>query len=178
MARKRINSPLTSSCGRFFDAISSLLGLRQKIAYEGQAAVELDMCQNHREKGFYSWQTEKTGDQWILLTADIIRGVVEDIIAGVSRGIISRRFHNTLIRMFTELCVKIRDESGINEVALSGGSFQNITLLEGLTHSLNAREFSVYSHSLVPSNDGCLALGQAVCAGLRYAGIKGKYGEG
>jgi hydrogenase maturation protein HypF len=175
MARKGINSPLTSSCGRFFDAVSSLLGLRHKIGYEGQAAIELDMCQNHNEKGMYSWQTQKKDDNWVMLTSEIVKGIVEDITNGVGKGIISRRFHNTLIHMVTELCIRIRDEIGIDKVALSGGSFQNVSLLTGLSHALEHKEFSVYSHALVPTNDGGLALGQAVCAGLRYGGVKGEY---
>jgi len=177
MARQGANSPLTSSCGRFFDAISALLGLRGKIAYEGQAAVELDMCQNRGEKGSYSWQIEKEGDQRVMLTTGIVKGVVDDITKGISKGVISGRFHNTLIKMFTELCITVRGETNIDQVALSGGSFQNETLLTGLTRSLTGAGFSVYSHALVPTNDGSLALGQAVCAGLRYAGVKGKYDE-
>ncbi len=177
MARHRVNSPLTSSCGRFFDAISALLGLRGKIAYEGQAAIELDMCQSSGVKGSYQWQTEKEGDQRIMLTSGIVKGVVDDIIKGVSKGVISARFHNTLINMFTESCILIRDETGIDQVALSGGSFQNETLLTGLTRSLGASGFDVFSHALVPTNDGALALGQALCAGLRYMGVKGEYEE-
>jgi len=175
MARKGINSPLTSSCGRFFDAVSALLGLRHKIGYEGQAAIELDMCQNPHEEGMYSWQLQKEDDNWVMLTSEIVKGVVEDITKGVGKGIISRRFHNTLVHMVTELCVRIRDKMGIDKVALSGGSFQNVSLLTGLSHALEHKEFSVYSHALVPTNDGGLALGQAVCAGLRYAGVKGEY---
>ncbi len=175
MAGKGINSPLTSSCGRFFDAVSALLGLRHKIGYEGQAAIELDMCQNHKEKGRYSWQTQKNDDNLVMLTSEIIRGVVGDIMSGVGKGIISRRFHNTLIHMITDTCARIRDEMGIDKIALSGGSFQNVSLLMGLSRSLEKKGFDVYSHALVPTNDGGLALGQAVCAGLRYAGVEGKY---
>ncbi|MBW2117374.1 MAG: carbamoyltransferase HypF [Deltaproteobacteria bacterium] len=177
MARKGINSPLTSSCGRLFDAVSSLLGLRHRIGYEGQAAIELDMCQNHHEKGMYPWQMQKKDDNWVMLTSEIIKGIVGDIANGVGKGIISRRFHNTLIHMVTELCAGIRDKMGTDKVALSGGSFQNVSLLTGLSHALEHKEFSVYSHALVPTNDGGLALGQAVCAGLQYAGVKGKYGH-
>jgi hydrogenase maturation protein HypF len=175
MAKRGINAPLTSSCGRLFDAVSSLLGLRDRIAYEGQAAIELDQCQSPREKGRYTWKTETGQDPWVILTPHIIRGVVEDLMQGESRGIISRRFHNTLIHLFSDLCVRIGEETGIRTVALSGGSFQNVPLLTGLTRSLEGRGFSVLSHARVPSNDGCVSLGQAVCAGLRYAGVKGKY---
>ena len=175
MAEKGVNSPLTSSCGRFFDAVSSLLGLRHTIAYEGQAAVELEMCQHRTEKGGYGWRRRSGDDCWVVETEEIVRGIVKDIIKGESKGVISRRFHNTLIRMFTDLCALVKDESGVDDIAFSGGAFQNKTLLTGLSRSLIARGFRVYSHAQVPTNDGSLALGQAVCAGLRYKGAKGAY---
>ncbi len=175
MAQKRVNSPLTSSCGRLFDAVSSLLGVRHRIAYEGQAAIELEMSQSRRDRGRYPWVINKVGDQWIMVTDRIIRGIVADIQKGVGRGLISRRFHNTLIAMVKDACIRIRDESGIDQVALSGGAFQNVTLLRGLSRELTASALTVFSHAAVPTNDGSLALGQAVCAGLRYAGVTGQY---
>jgi hydrogenase maturation protein HypF len=176
MITKGVNSPLTSSCGRLFDAVSSLICLRQKIAYEGQAAMELEMRQNLSEKGKYPWAIEEKKGHLILPTSDIIQSVVEDIKAGISSGIISRRFHNTLIDMFTGACIRLREASGIGHVAMSGGSFQNVTLLNGLSRSLASNGFKVFTQKLVPSNDGGLSLGQAVCAGLRYMGVKGEFG--
>jgi hydrogenase maturation protein HypF len=175
MISKRVNSPFTSSCGRLFDAVSSLIGLRHKIAHEGQAAMELEMCQNLSEKGKYPWGIEEKKGHWILLTSDIIRSAVEDIKRGVSRGIISRRFHNTLIDMFTGICVRLREESGIDQVAMSGGSFQNVTLLTGLSRSLTSNGFTLFTQKVVPSNDGGLSLGQAVCAGVKYMGVNGEF---
>ncbi|MCP4666707.1 MAG: carbamoyltransferase HypF [Deltaproteobacteria bacterium] len=175
MARQGVNAPHTSSCGRFFDAISALLGLRGEIAYEGQAAIELEMSRKSGEKGSYAFHIESEGDPRVMLTSGIVKGVVDDIIKGVGKGVISGRFHNTLINMFTESCILIREETGMDQVALSGGCFQNETLLTGLTRSLGAAGFAVLSHARVPANDGGLALGQAVCAGLRYAGVKGRY---
>ena len=177
MAMKGVNSPLTSSCGRFFDAVSALLGLRQRIAYEGQAAIELEMCQGPKEKRWYPWQIKEDGDGWVMITTGIVRGIVEDIEKGEARGVISRRFHNSLIGMLKEICVKIMEERGIEQVALSGGSFQNMTLLTGLTSALKDEGLRVYSHARVPTNDGSLSLGQAVCAGLRYSGFKGEFEE-
>ena len=175
MMWKRVNSPLTSSCGRLFDAVSSLIGLRHKIAYEGQAAMELEMCQNLSEKGKYPWGIKEKKSHQILMTSDIIRDVVDDVKRGVSRGIISRRFHNTLIDMFTGICVRLREERGIDQVAMSGGSFQNVTLLTGLSRSLTSNGFTIFTQKVVPSNDGGLSLGQAVCAGLKTMGVKGKF---
>jgi hydrogenase maturation protein HypF len=176
MVRRGINSPLTSSCGRLFDAVSSLIGLRHWNAYEGQAAVELEMCQRAGEKGKYSWSMEKKGRTLILATAGIIACVVEDLKKGVSRGTISARFHNTLIDMLSAICLKLREETGLNQVALSGGAFQNVTLLSQLTGSLAGLGFQVYAHRLVPANDGGLSLGQALCAGMRRLGFLGEYG--
>jgi hydrogenase maturation protein HypF len=168
---------VTSSCGRLFDAVSSLIGLRHKIAYEGQAAVELEMCQTLSEKGSYPWTIEEKDHKMIMLTAKMIHGVVEDIRNGITRGIISRRFHNTLTEMFTGACVRLRDETGMDRVAMSGGAFQNVTLMTSLTRSLVSKGFQVYSNRLVPCNDGGICLGQAVCAGMRYAGLRGEFEE-
>ncbi len=174
MIRKGVNSPLTSSCGRLYDAVSSLIGLRDKIAYEGQAAVELEMCQKLSEKGRYSWEIEEENGRLLLRTSDIIKSIVEDLKKGRTRGIISRRFHNTLIDMFTRMCMRLRDEKGIDQVAMSGGAFQNVTLLTALTRSLTSEGFGVFTQKIVPSNDGGLSLGQAVCGGLRFLGEKGE----
>ena len=177
MARKQVNSPFTSSCGRLFDAVSSLLGIRHEVAYEGQAAIELEMCQTRRTTGTYAWEIKKVRDKWIMVADEIIKGVVEDIRNGIGRGLISRRFHNTLIAMYKDACTRIREETGIDQVALSGGTFQNVTLLRGLTRKLINSGFTVFSHAAVPTNDGSLALGQAICAGLRYGGVIGRYDE-
>lgn len=175
MARQGVNSPLTSSCGRLFDAVSSLIGLRDKNVYEGQAPIELEMCQRQGEKRHYPYRIEKGENHHHLLTADLIRSIVEDLEKGTCKGTISARFHNTIIQMLRETCHVIREETGIEEVAMSGGSFQNATLLSSLTKLLEQDGFRVYSHRLVPTNDGGLALGQAVCAGLRSRKWKGRY---
>jgi hydrogenase maturation protein HypF len=177
MALKGVNSPLTSSCGRLFDAVSALVGLRQTIAYEGQAAAELEMAQAGEHQGVYPWEFNFKEGVWIMKTAGIIRGIVEDLKKGERISVMATRFHNTLIQMLRDICLAIRDETGIHEVVLSGGAFQNATLLTGLTEVLTADRFSVYAHSRVPTNDGGLSLGQAVCAGLRYAGFKGAFAD-
>jgi hydrogenase maturation protein HypF len=177
MIRRRLNTPLTSSCGRLFDAVSSLLTIRHQNSYEGQAAVELEHAQEGQGEPGYPFDKVKGEDGWVMLTSPLIRSIVEDLAKGVSRGKISSRFHNTLVTMFTDMCCTLKAETGINAVALSGGTFQNATLLTGLTRSLSQCGFMVYSHALIPSNDGCLALGQAVCAGLRYGGVKGRFAK-
>ncbi|HEJ83329.1 MAG TPA: carbamoyltransferase HypF [Desulfobacteraceae bacterium] len=175
MALKGINSPLTSSCGRLFDAVSALLGLRRTIAYEGQAAVELEMAQSGTDEGVYPWEVSPEGCGWIIKTAGIIHGMVQDMENGEGRGVMARRFHNTLIRMLRDVCLMMREETGIQQIAASGGVFQNATLLTGLTRVLEAEGFSIYTHARVPANDGGICLGQAVCAGLRHLGLKGAF---
>ncbi len=176
MIRRGVNTLPTSSCGRLFDAVAALVGLRGKNAYEGQAAIELEMCrQRSGSAEGYPWGIRRENDPWILETAGIVRGVVEDLGRGAGRGWISARFHRTLIQLFGGACSRAREETGIQEVALSGGCFQNMTLLAGMTQSLEDAGFTVYSHRLVPTNDGCISLGQAVCAGLRHAGRRGAF---
>ena len=177
MARKGINSPLTSSCGRLFDAVSALMGIRNEIAYEGQAAIELEMCQDLNEKGIYTFDIHPQGGKWVMETTPIIQGVVKDLLEGEDLGVISRRFHNTLIQMLHRICIIIRRESNIEQVSLSGGAFQNETLLSGLSEALAADGFKVLSQSGVPTNDGGLSLGQAVIAGMICAGHQGQFEE-
>ncbi len=177
IARKGVHSPLTSSCGRFFDAVSALIGIRNEIAYEGQAAIELEMIQDLNEERAYAFDIHPRANKWVMETTPIIQGVVKDLLEGESQGVISRRFHNTLIQMLHRICIIIRTESGIEQVALSGGTFQNETLQSGLTKVLVADGFNVLSHAMVPTNDGGLSLGQAVIAGMICAGHQGQFEE-
>ncbi len=177
MAQKGLNSPLTSSCGRLFDAVSAILCIRGHIAYEGQAAIELEMCQVGQDDMVYPFSIQTQGETWIMDSRDIIKAIVNDIMRGETKGRISKRFHNTMIRMFAVMTSKISKVTGIRQIVLSGGVFQNATLLSGLTKALVGMGFKVYSHSLVPTNDGGLSLGQAICAGMKYSGQKGNFGE-
>ena len=177
MAKKGIHSPLTSSCGRLFDAVSALLGIRQKIAYEGQAAILLEMAQNRDEGGRYPFEIVRKGQTWIMETAPIMRAIVDDLKRGQGVGAISRRFHLTMIHMLCGMCIRVRQESGLSKVALSGGTFQNRTLLGGLSQALASKGFEVLTHAKVPSNDGGLSLGQAVCGGMTAKGVTGEFEE-
>jgi hydrogenase maturation protein HypF len=159
------NAPLTSSMGRLFDSIAALVGLRNTVAFEGQAAMELEMIAAPEAAGHYDvdWQTSDDGLQ--IPTTPIIQGVVADLAHGQNASRISRRFHTTLIRLFTDLCVYLRHQTALERVVLSGGVFQNAILLQELSRALEKRNFAVYTHRLVPPNDGGIALGQAVAAG-------------
>ncbi|OGP50713.1 MAG: carbamoyltransferase HypF [Deltaproteobacteria bacterium RBG_13_43_22] len=164
MIRQGINSPLTSSCGRLFDGVAALVGLRETVAFEGQAAMELEMVQGMETASSYPWEILKENEIHLIQPQPIIRGVVEDVQKGSSTGQISRRFHLTLIEVLSRVTREIRNETGIEKVVLGGGVFQNRTLLAGMEERLQKEGFRVYSKALVPSNDGGIALGQAVAA--------------
>ena len=164
MATQGINAPLTSSMGRLFDGVAALLGLRHTVAFEGQAAMELEMCAAAGEAGHYEVAWQDTAPI-VIPTAPIIAGVVADLQQGEAPARISRRFHTTLVRLFTELCGHLQRRTGLDRVVLSGGVFQNALLLQELSHALSSAGFSVYTQRLVPPNDGGIALGQAVVAG-------------
>jgi len=171
MIEKKINSPLTSSCGRLFDAAAALLGLRHTVSYEGQAAGELEMLlePGDDDSSTYPFEIIKNNDSpWLLPAKPVIVGLVDDILANTPPSIISRRFHNTLAVLFTRVCREARNTTKINSVVLSGGVFQNLNLLHQIKTGLEALSFNVYVHELVPSNDGGLALGQAVAGRAMY----------
>jgi hydrogenase maturation protein HypF len=175
MIDQNINSPLTSSCGRLFDAVAALLGLRHTVSFEGQAAAELEMLLDPAsgEESMYPFEITQGRDKpWQLQTTPVIRGVVEDILANTPAQLVSRKFHNTLAALFTRVCQDIRDEKNLNRVVLSGGVFQNLNLQQQLKNNLEDLSFEVYVHRQVPANDGGLALGQAVAGRAIYERLK------
>jgi hydrogenase maturation protein HypF len=168
-----LNSPLTSSMGRLFDAISALIGIRGKIDYEGQAAVELEMaaykaCPEHSEgtndNESYPYSITKDRGMRIIKLGELFQAIVEDLKQGSSKARISVKFHNTVAQMTNEMCQLIASETGINQVALSGGVFQNRLLLNKTVNLLEESGFQVFTHKQVPCNDGGISLGQAVIA--------------
>ena len=162
MIDRSVNCPETSSCGRLFDGVAALVGLRDRVSYEGQAAVELEM---EMADGDEFYPVRIAGEETLIIQHDpIIRGVASDLAAGVDRGTISRKFHNTLVRALAEVCTRLRQARRLDRVALSGGVFQNVFLLGTLEETLLDLGFEVYTHSRVPANDGGISLGQAVVA--------------
>jgi hydrogenase maturation protein HypF len=153
--------------GRLFDAISSILSVRDEVHYEGQAAIELEMIANFDESGTYPFHIEKGRSPMVIDPAGIVRGVVSDLMGGIHRSLIAGRFHQTIARLIIDVCEEIRTVSGLNRVALSGGVFQNMILLTLVTRGLRRSGFEVYTHQLVPTNDGCISLGQAVIGHMR-----------
>jgi len=166
LARRGVNSPLTSSAGRLFDAAAALLGVREAISYEGQAAVELEQLADPAETSFYRAGI-RNRDPFGILGVDLVRAAVDDLAAGIPREIIAARFHNGVAALIEAGCALLRERHGLSTVALSGGVFQNLLLLRETVRRLEARGFSVLVHSRVPCNDGGISLGQAVVAAAR-----------
>jgi hydrogenase maturation protein HypF len=163
LARRGVHAPPTSSAGRLFDAAAALLGVRDTVNYEGQAAIELEQRADVHERGAYRARIEP-GEPFAVRGADLIAAIVTDLRAGVAREVIAARFHGGVIALIEEGCTLLRERSGLDTVALSGGVFQNLLLLNGAVSRLEARGFRVLVHSRVPCNDGGISLGQAVIA--------------
>ena len=170
MARKGFNAPQTSSLGRLFDAVAAIAGVRSRVRYEGQAAMELEMHADRSVTTAYDYTWTRDGDVYRILPEPIICGVTADVLAGTPVPRVSMTFHNTLIRLFTALCRQLKSDTGISQVVMSGGVFQNAILLAGLEQGLEKEGFAVYSPQQVPANDGGLSLGQAVAAAAIAAG--------
>ncbi len=166
MARRGINAPLTSSAGRLFDAVAALLGVRDSVTYEGQAAIELEQLADPAERGAYRAGIE-SGEVLRVAGHDLVCAAAEDLTAGVARELIATRFHNGTAALIADCCVLLRERTGLGTVALSGGVFQNLLLLNTAVGLLESYGFTVLTHSQVPCNDGGISLGQAVVAGAR-----------
>jgi hydrogenase maturation protein HypF len=174
------NSPLTTSAGRLFDAVAAALDVCRLRTYEGQPAMELEMAADETEDGLYPAAVKDAPDALVLDTLAIFRGVVCDRLAGVPVGVIAARFHNSLVRLLADACGLIRERTGLNLVALSGGVMQNALLFTRLKRSLAALGFEVLTHTLTPPNDGCISLGQVAVAAaqIKKEGGKGKRAKG
>jgi hydrogenase maturation protein HypF len=168
MIEKGLNSPLTSSCGRLFDAVSALAGLRRTVSYEGQAALALEMCIDHTQSlPPYSFELVEEEQQLLVQPQSMTRELVADLQQGRGAGYVSLRFHLGLAEAILQVCQKVRVRHGAVPVALSGGVFQNVFLTRQVRKLLQEADFEVLVQRQVPPNDGGLALGQAVIAG-RY----------
>jgi hydrogenase maturation protein HypF len=157
MLEKRLNSPLTSSAGRLFDAVSSLTGLRQVCSFEGQAAMELELAVGAAvAEGSYPFRLRERHGCIILDWEPMVRAVVEQ----PDDPAVARKFHHTLARMMVATAERV----GESRVALTGGCFQNKHLTEIAVRDLSAAGFRPYWHQRVPPNDGGIALGQIMAA--------------
>jgi len=163
LARTGVHAPLTSSVGRLFDALAAILGVRDTLHYEGQAAVELEQRADPHERGAYSAAFNMTAPH-VLQGADLVRAAVDDLSVGVAPEIVAARFHNGVARAVVAVASVIRSHSGLDTVALSGGVFQNTLLIERTADGLEQAGFRVLTHHRVPANDGGISFGQAVVA--------------
>jgi hydrogenase maturation protein HypF len=160
---REINTPMTSSMGRLFDAAAALAGVRQSVNYEAQAAIEFEALADSDEDGMYTFEPEQDKIQ----VKGAVEALIADVLAGVPIPTISAKFHNGLAQSALEVCQSLRLDRDLNEVALSGGVWQNITLLRRTLSLLQEDGFVVYIHHQVPTNDGGLSLGQAAIAASR-----------
>ena len=166
LAQNGFNSPITSSAGRLFDAVASILNLRDTVSYEGQAAIELEQNVALDERFAYPLPLDRSMP-YIIPSAEIIRAVVDDVVRKTPTKVVAARFHNTLAQMIVEACCAIRKDRGFALVALSGGVFQNQILLTRTVDALEQAGFRALSHSRLPTNDGGISFGQAVVAAAR-----------
>ena len=170
MIERGLNSPSTSSLGRLFDAVAALVGIRSQTLYEGQAAIELEMRAT-RASASYPFAIED-GAPATLDARPLIRALVTDLQAKTPVATIAGRFHVSIAMMLAEACRRAHEQTGLNNVALSGGVFQNRLLLERLMALLEELGFHVYINRLVPPNDGGVSLGQAAIAAARLRNLR------
>jgi hydrogenase maturation protein HypF len=174
MLEKGFNTPMTSSAGRLFDAVAALAGVRQRMSYEGQAAMELEwLATGVAENGAYPFELEAVPDRAnpegrrVVDTRPLVRAVALDAARGTPAAIVSRRFHTTMVELIASVCDDIRRSMQVDAVVLSGGVFMNALLSSEANTRLTSDGFRVYRHRLVPPNDGGLSLGQlAIAAAL------------
>jgi len=173
----QINTPLTSSMGRLFDAVASLCGIRHSVNYEAQAAIELEALVDEHEAGSYPWEfsdivpppnglggNAPSLPRIAISPAPVLAAIIHDLRHHVATPVIAARFHNTVADLTSTVLDHLRTSTGIHDVALSGGVWQNITLLKRTVQLLTKNGFHVFTHQKLPSNDGGLSLGQAMVA--------------
>lgn len=176
MLRKNINSPVTSSMGRLFDGIASILNIRQAANFEAQGAMDLEFialppapAHMQRNESFYKFNIEEINGVSVINWHVMLKEIVADLMKKKSINLISAKFHNTL----TEMILKIAQKTGIEKIVLSGGCFQNKFLIEKAISKLQGSGYKVYRHQRVPTNDGGISLGQ-----IKYAANLSPYREG
>ncbi|MCK9612483.1 MAG: carbamoyltransferase HypF [Bacteroidales bacterium] len=163
---KKINCPLSSGSGRLFDAVAALINICTHSKFHAEAPMRLESIIDSNCRDSYSFSINKT-----IVFKDTFLQIIEDLKQKISPSVISAKFHNTIVNIVLETVIKIRNDLGINRIALSGGTFQNKFLSENIENKLAASGFEVFIHTKVPSNDGGIALGQIVVAANRLKQI-------
>jgi len=164
MIDKNVNSPETSSIGRLFDAVASIMGIRESITYQGQAAIELEMIVKESGGGFYEFDIQEENDIYVINPLGVIGSIIKDIKSKVTIDAISMKFHIGLAEMIVKVSSLLREETSIDKICLSGGVFQNMILRKETTKKLLKEKFEVYNHAKLPPNDGGISAGQAAIA--------------
>jgi hydrogenase maturation protein HypF len=164
MLERNLNCPPTSSCGRLFDAVSAICGIRSRISFEGQAAIELEMAARMDGDRAYPVEIEETDGMLVISPKAMIRALVDDATAGMDKGIVSAGFHTWLASSLVQVALSLRSKHGTGLVALSGGCFQNEILLREMMRRLSEEGFDVCINTLVPANDGGISFGQVIVA--------------
>ncbi len=183
------NSPLTSSCGRLFDAIASLLGVRQYISYEGQAAMELETLA--KKALISSWRNailpnshmdplsllQENNGKWEICSAEFVKRILDGIRRGEAKPFLALQFHEMLIRSIARLIEILSYQTGIRKVVLSGGCMQNSLLFDGLFHTLKSKQFKIFTGNTLPINDGAISFGQTIIGGLLHVSRNSNAGD-
>lgn len=160
MIEKRINSPLTSSLGRVFDAVANIIGLAHFNYYEAYGPMLLESCLKGKTSDVYPYEIHKEGDRFIILPEGTIKGILADLDEGLEVDIISDKFHNTVAAFLVDVAKRISEKHNINKVVISGGCFVNKRLTSKVFELLEKEGLLCYSHRLIPPNDGGISLGQ------------------
>jgi hydrogenase maturation protein HypF len=160
----RFNTVLTSSCGRLFDAVSALLGICARVQYEGQAAIELEAVADRDAADPYAFEFRTDAKPYRLGVRGVFQGILADLQSAVPVSIISGRFHSTITEMIIMVLKKMREDTGLNLAAVSGGVFQNKLLFLSLRRRLREEGFEAICHQRAPTNDGGISLGQVYIA--------------
>jgi len=162
LLKSKVNSPLTSSAGRLFDAVSALLNVCRNSTYHAEAPMRLEVIADENTSSCYSFEFDGH-----ISFRKTFEEMITDLTKGEKTAKIAAKFHNTVVQIIVEIGEQIRKQTGLNKVVLSGGSFQNRILLEKAEQKLKEINFAVYSQSSIPSNDGGIALGQLAIAAKR-----------
>jgi hydrogenase maturation protein HypF len=166
-------SPVTTSMGRLFDAVAALCGVCPTVNYDGQAAIELEALRDRSERGAYRIAVEERDGALELDPREAIAAIVRDVRVGVPVGVVAARFHSGVAAATVEACAAVASATGVDAVVLSGGVFQNRTLLEGVASGLEGKGLRVRLPERLPANDGGICYGQAAVAARRMAGVAG-----
>ncbi|MBC1258774.1 carbamoyltransferase HypF, partial [Trichormus variabilis V5] len=174
LIEQSINTPLASSVGRLFDAVAAAIGIcPEKCSYEGQAAIALESIvdihtlNNPKETAVYPFQVTFSDNIYCIDSCSMWQLLLDDLQQQTPQQVIAAKFHLSLANVIVETVKHLRQQNLFNQVALTGGVFQNSILLQLVTKQLQNLEINVLTHSLVPTNDGGLSLGQAIITAAR-----------